>query len=376
MAAFAAARFAAGGVESEVQMMNQTSIPQSTSFGANGWPHGLVGQSTPWKAMIERLELVARTDSTVLVIGETGTGKELVARAIHRCSARRSRAFVGVNCAALPVSLLESELFGHERGAFTGAQARRVGRFELAHDGTLFLDEVGELATLVQPRLLRVLQERQFERVGGCSTIYSNLRLVAATHRDLASMCAARTFRQDLYYRLNVFPIFIPPLRERRDDIPLLVHHFVAHFAAKLNRRIPVMSEETLARLQQYDWPGNIRELQNEIERAVILADGPELKLARVGPNGGTTPSRGSIDRSLAEVNRAHLVEILRTTRGVVSGPNGAAARLGLKRSTLVARMKKLGVSPRAVARDRGPKSGVRLASRDGYGGAPCGECA
>ncbi|MEI9936599.1 MAG: sigma 54-interacting transcriptional regulator [Pseudomonadota bacterium] len=326
-------------------MMMDASVPQTASVGASGPCCGLVGQSAALRHVLRQLELVASMDSTVLVIGETGTGKELVANAVHQQSTRRGQAFVPVNCAAIPPTLLESELFGHERGAFTGAHARRAGRFELAHDGTLFLDEIGELPLTVQPRLLRALQERRFERLGSSRTVHANVRFVVATNRDLAIMCADGAFREDLFYRLNVFPILLPPLRERRDDIPLLVHHFVAQFASKMNRGIRVISNGTMSILQDHEWPGNVRELQNVIERAVILADGPELKLEPLALSALARPvARAGVYRSLDEVNRAHIVEVLRSTRGVVAGPHGAAARLGLKRSTLLYRMKKLGV--------------------------------
>ena len=320
---------------------------------------GLVGQSAALHNVVQQLELVARTESTVLIFGETGTGKELVARALHARSDRSRAPLVRVNCAAIPATLLESELFGHEKGAFTGALARRIGRFEQAHGGTVFLDEIGELLLDVQPKLLRVLQEREFERLGGTHTHRADVRLIAATHRDLAGMCRERTFRRDLYYRINVFPIEIPPLRDRRDDIPLLARHFVTLFAARLKKEVREIEPLSLSRLQDYDWPGNVRELQNVLERAVILATGPRLTVPfdRVSPplrEVHEVPEvcnvRGAAD-SLDEVNRAHIASVLRSTNGVVAGPNGAAARLGLKRSTLTFRMKKLGIPPGFAAR-------------------------
>jgi formate hydrogenlyase transcriptional activator len=301
----------------------------------------IIGSSSKLRGVLDLVAQVARTNATVLICGETGTGKELVARAIHLASPRRSGAFARINCAAIPSGLIESELFGHERGAFTGATNRRVGRFELANEGSLFLDEIGELPLEVQPKLLRVLQEREFERLGSNETVRSNARLVAATHRDLRALVDDRSFREDLYYRLNVFPIHVPPLRERDEDIPLLVTRFVRRFSSAMSKDIRSVSPATLEQLQRHDWPGNIRELQNVIERAVILCAGPvldfELELA---------PSRRKPSHeALEDVSRAHILEVLRKVHGVVGGPNGAAARLGLKRSTLNFRMKKLGIT-------------------------------
>jgi formate hydrogenlyase transcriptional activator len=292
------------------------------------------------------MEVVAPTDATVLLQGETGTGKELLARALHQLSDRRDRPFVAVNCAAIPAGLLESELFGHERGAFTGALAQRVGRFELAHQGTLFLDEIGELPLDLQPKLLRVLQEHEFERVGGTRTRHADVRLVVATNRELAQMVDAGQFRADLYYRLNVFPITIPPLRQRPEDIPLLVRHFVRHYARRLRKRIDTIPAEALAALTRYEWPGNVRELQNVIERAVILSPGPVLQLAW-GARLQSQPAAGlpARVRTLQEVEREHILRVLQDTNRVVGGPNGAAARLGLRRTTLLYRMEKLGIS-------------------------------
>jgi formate hydrogenlyase transcriptional activator len=295
---------------------------------------------------MRQVEQVAKTDATVLIYGETGTGKELIARAIHRSSRRAGGPFVKLNCAAIPTNLFESELFGHEKGAFTGATTRRDGRFELAHNGTFFLDEIGEMPAELQPKLLRVLQEREFERLGGSKTLQTNVRQVAATNRDLSTMVAERRFREDLYYRLSVFPIRLPPLRERRDDIPALVAHFVRRFAERMHKDVPSVSSICMARLQDHHWPGNIRELQNVIERAMIMTSGPSLviDLALETP----VELRRALDdtprEALADVSRAHILSVLRSTNWVVAGPNGAAARLGMKRTTLAFRMKKLGI--------------------------------
>jgi transcriptional regulator with GAF, ATPase, and Fis domain len=300
----------------------------------------MIGDSPALRDTLRAIATVAPTQSTVLVSGETGTGKELVARAVHERSARRGGPFVKVNCAAIPASLLESELFGHERGAFTGALQRRAGRFELAHGGTLFLDEIGELPIELQPKLLRVLQEREFERVGGTQSLVVETRIVAATNRDLAAMVEERTFRADLYYRLNVFPIEIAPLRARKDDVPLLARLFLRRFAAAMGKDVRELSPESLDRLVQHDWPGNVRELENVIERAVILAGGAVLEI----PPNVFHRSVVSGGDDMQEVQRRHIVAMLEKTDGVVGGPNGAAQRLGMKRSTLNFRMKKLGI--------------------------------
>ena len=309
----------------------------------------IVGQSAAICRVMQHLETVAQTDATVLILGETGTGKELVASAIHERSGRSGNPLVVLNCAALPANLLESELFGHERGAFTGAEARRVGRFELAHGGTMFLDEIGEMALDLQPRLLRVLQEREYERLGSSRTHFTDVRMIAATHRDLGAMSSAREFREDLYYRLNVFPITVPALRHRREDIPLLVEHFVEKFAQKMDKALPTLSSSTLSALCAHDWPGNVRELQNVIERAMILDTGRgfEVRFDTRSPAATRRSDEARVDvasASLAAVNRAHIERVLLDTNGVVAGPRGAAARLGMKRSTLVFRMKKLGI--------------------------------
>ncbi len=304
----------------------------------------IIGASPALEGVLQQVECVAPTDSTVLIEGETGTGKELVARAVHNLSPRCGRPFIKLNCAAIPFDLLESELFGHERGAFTGAIAQRTGRFELADKGTLLLDEVGDIPLGLQPKLLRVLQEQELERLGGTRTHRVDVRLVAATNRNLASMVERNQFRDDLYYRLNVFPIHVPSLRERRDDIPLLVEHFVRHFSERMNRRIETIPSETMQALTRYDWPGNIRELQNLMERAVILSSGPELKMRPQDLNIRVSPPQDAGHQTLEQAERTHILAILKETNWVLSGPNGAAMRLGMNRSTLQFRMKKLGI--------------------------------
>ena len=307
----------------------------------------VVGDSAALRRILKQVETVAPTGSTVLIRGETGTGKELIARALHELSPRRGRAFIKLNCAAIPTGLLESELFGHEKGAFTGAVSQKVGRFELAHQGTLFLDEVGDIPPELQPKLLRVLQEQEFERLGGTRTIKVDVRLLAATHRDLARMVADGRFREDLYYRLNVFPVVLPPLRERPDDIPRLVRHFTQQFARRMGRRIETIPSAAMDALVRYHWPGNIRELQNVIERAVILSPGPSLQV----PPADLVPAQAPVTEpalaavTLTDAEREHILGALRETGGVVGGPNGAATRLGMKRSTLYKKMKKLGIS-------------------------------
>jgi formate hydrogenlyase transcriptional activator len=304
----------------------------------------LIGKSRALEEVLDQVQRVAPTDSTVLVQGETGTGKELIAQAIHDLSSRFGRPFIKLNCAAIPFDLLESELFGHEKGAFTGAVAQKVGRFELADRGTLFLDEVGDIPLGLQPKLLRVLQEQEFERLGGTRTHQVDVRLVAATHRNLVEMVKRNEFRSDLYYRLNVFPIPLPPLRERREDIPALVEHFVEIYGRRMNKQIEYISPETMRALTSYHWPGNIRELQNFIERSVIVTSGDILQppLASLTSAVGVQPV-GAI--TLEDAERDHIRKALEQTRWVVAGPNGAAARLGIKRSTLYFRMQKLGIS-------------------------------
>src|SRR5229473_3381341 len=304
----------------------------------------IIGSSPALESVLEQVERVAPTDSTVLVQGETGTGKELIARAIHNLSSRCGRPFIKLNCAAIPFDLLESELFGHEKGAFTGAIAQKIGRFELADKGTLFLDEVGDIPLALQPKLLRVLQEQEFERLGSGRTHQVDVRLVAATHRNLVEMVKRNEFRSDLYYRLNVFPVPLPPLRARREDIPALVEHFVEIYARRMGRQIDRISPETMYELTSYPWPGNIRELQNFIERSVILTSGNVLEspLASLR-SAAEAQSLGPI--TMEDAERDHIRKTLEQTRWVVSGPNGAAARLGIKRSTLYFRMQKLGIS-------------------------------
>ena len=305
----------------------------------------IVGTSAALTAVLKQVEVVAPTESTVLILGETGTGKELIARAIHTASSRSRRPFVKLNCAAIPTGLIESELFGHEKGAFTGAIAQRIGRFELADGGTVFLDEVGEIPLELQTKLLRVIQEREFERLGSTRTLRTDARLIAATNRELQKMVEQRKFREDLFYRLNVFPIDVPALRERSEDIPLLVNHFTQRFARRMNRTIETISAETMAALTRYPWPGNIRELQNLIERAVILSHGPVLQIPLQDLDNCAAPRRDNgKDQTLEAAERAHILAILKETRWVLAGPRGAAARLGMNRSTLQFRLKKLGI--------------------------------
>jgi formate hydrogenlyase transcriptional activator len=305
----------------------------------------IVGRSPALRRVLQQVETVAPTDSTVLIHGETGSGKELIARAIHDLSPRARKPFVKLNCAAIPTGLLESELFGHEKGAFTGAVSQRIGRFELGNHGTVFLDEVGDVPLEIQPKLLRVLQEREFERLGGARTLRTDARLIAATNRDLAAMADKQEFRTDLYYRLNVFPIHVPPLRERPEDVPLLVRHFVQQFSRRMHKSIDTIPSTTLAALSRYHWPGNIRELQNLIERAVILSPGPVLNVPLSDLKSRPVPNGAAGLGTLEENERRHLLAVLQDAKWVLAGPNGAAARLGMKRSTLQFRMKKLGIS-------------------------------
>ncbi|HZV05732.1 MAG TPA: sigma 54-interacting transcriptional regulator [Gemmataceae bacterium] len=303
----------------------------------------IVGSSQTIQNILRQVEIVAPADTTVLIQGETGTGKELIARAIHNTSKRKERTFVKLNCAAIPSGLLESELFGHEKGAFTGAIAQKVGRFELADGGTLFLDEIGDIPLELQPKLLRVLQEQEFERLGGTRTLRVNVRLVAATNRDLTSMMADRQFRSDLYYRLNIFPLTLPPLRERREDIPPLVSYFVGQHAMRLKRTIESIPAEAMAALTRYPWPGNVRELENFIERSVLLSPGPVLRVAVEDLK--TPPDLPDAATTLADAEREHILAALNQTKWVIGGPTGAAARLGMKRTTLISRMRKLGIT-------------------------------
>ena len=306
----------------------------------------MVGEAPTFQAVLKSVQIVAPTDSTVLVLGETGTGKELVARAIHELSSRSKGSFVKVNCAAIPASLLESELFGHEKGSFTGAVAQKIGRFELAHGGTLFLDEIGEMPLELQPKLLRAIQDQEFERVGGSRTIRTDARLVAATNRDLKAMVAESKFRADLYYRLHVFPVHVPALRERREDVPLLTRYFVQKHAQRMGRDIGTIPTAVLDALTSYDWPGNIRELQNVVERSVILTKGSALQVPMhdlVSKAAPATPSGRSL--GIRDGERERILKALEEARGIVAGPNGAAARLGLKRTTLQSRMIKYNIS-------------------------------
>ena len=304
----------------------------------------VIGKSSALEAVFEQVECVAPTDSTVLIQGETGTGKELIARAIHNVSTRCGRSFVKLNCAAIPLDLLESELFGHEKGAFTGAIAQRIGRFEMADKGTLFLDEVGDIPPSLQPKLLRVLQEQEFERLGSTHTRRVDVRLLAATNRDLTDMMKQGDFRTDLYYRLNVFPIRIPPLHERRDDIPLLVEYFMEKYARRMGKQVKTVPSTTMEKLVSWPWPGNVRELQNMIERGVILSRGfvLEIPLTELVQSAIPVPSDSNGAFTLKAFEREHILDALRDTGWVIGGPAGAAARLGVNRSTLNARMRKL----------------------------------
>jgi formate hydrogenlyase transcriptional activator len=312
---------------------------------ANANQAELIGSSAGFEAALKKVGIVAPADSTVLIRGETGTGKELIAKAIHDQSSRRHAPFVKINCAAIPTELLESELFGHDKGAFTGAFVQTMGRFQLAHKGTLFLDEIGDLPLQLQPKLLRVLQDREFERLGSARTIKVDVRVVAATNQDLSRMVQNRQFRGDLYYRLNVFPIWLPPLRNRSGDIPSLVRHFVRKYSQRLQRNIEHIPEETLDVLKRYDWPGNIRELQNYIERAVLMSTGTTFDAPLAELTCMPKAPAESTNRTLAEAERDHILDVLRATSWLVGGPDGAAARLGLPRTTLIHKMRKLGIA-------------------------------
>jgi formate hydrogenlyase transcriptional activator len=301
----------------------------------------IVGRSPSLRKVLDQVSIVAPTDSTVLLIGETGTGKELIARAIHNLSSRNKRTFVRLNCAAIPSGLMESELFGHEKGAFTGALAQKRGRIELAHEGSLFLDEVGDIDPDLQPKLLRVLQEREFERLGSNHTIKVNVRLIAATHRDLLAMVRKGEFREDLFYRLNIFPIHIPPLRERGEDIPLLVHYFVSSYSRAMRKSIRVIPREAMEAMKNWPWPGNVRELQNFIERSVILSRGETLSAPIAELNRRSLPKTLS-GTTLHATEREAIVRALRAAHGRIAGPGGAAEQLGLKRTTLQSKMQRL----------------------------------
>ena len=326
---------------------------ESDELYSSGVPR-IIGDSAALQRVLAMVRIVAPTDSTVLINGETGTGKELIAEAIHMWSGRSNGPFVKVNCAAIPAGLLESELFGHERGAYTGAVTRGIGRFERANRGTLLLDEIGDLPLELQPKILRVIQQRQFERLGGAVTIQTDVRVICATHRNLVEMVDNREFRADLFYRLSVFPIELPPLRERVEDIRLLVHHFAMNYAARMNKRITAISEEFVTALVRHSWPGNIRELQNFIERSVILSSGDVLsgsrpELTRITPDGSKWP-KPSAPVTLEQAESSHILQTLQETKGVIGGRNGAAARLGLPRTTLMYKMRRLGIENHSEA--------------------------
>jgi transcriptional regulator with GAF, ATPase, and Fis domain len=325
--------------------------------------HDLIGSCRRFQSVLDGIETVAPVECTVLLSGETGTGKEVVARAIHNSSTRRHNRFVALNCAAIPSALLESELFGHERGAFTGAIARTIGRFQAADKGTLFLDEIGDLPLELQPKLLRVLQEQEFERLGSGQTQHVDVRIIAATNQDLLLLVRESRFRADLYYRLNVFPLALPPLRDRREDIPLLVDHFVKTFAERHRKQIEHVPESLVEALTNYDWPGNIRELQNFIERSVIISIGTTLR-SLAGELAPSTQHKSS-GETLMEAERVHIIAALEVTGWVVGGRNGAAARLGLPRTTLIAKMQKLGIS-RTPSHSHGAKLYKFPANGDG----------
>ena len=315
-------------------VIHNTSLPDREFSGIIGTSHAL-------RDVLDMVRIVAPTDATVLINGETGSGKELIAEAIHKSSCRANGPFVKVNCAAIPAGLLESELFGHERGAFTGAIARSIGRFERANRGTLLLDEIGDLPLELQPKLLRVMQERQFERLGGAGAVHTDVRVICATHRNLAQMVNERQFRADLLYRLSVFPIELPPLRNRPEDIRLLVDHFAMKYAVRMCRSITAISEEFMTALLRHSWPGNVRELQNVLERSVILSRGPVLS----GLLPELTQMKSSAPVTMGDAERSHILQTLQKTGGVLGGRNGAAARLGLPRTTLIAKMKRLGIN-------------------------------
>jgi len=344
-------------LETEDTMSAKVSL-DNYAFHGSGLPT-IIGTSAALRSVLDMVRVVAPTDATVLINGETGTGKELIAEAIHKCSRRSNRPFVKVNCAAIPAGLLESELFGHERGAYTGAVTRSIGRFERADGGTLFFDEVGDLPLDLQPKLLRVIQEREFERLGSAATIHTDVRVICATHHNLVEMINERQFRADLFYRLSVFPIELPPLRERPEDIRLMAYHFAMAYGARMRKRITAISEEFIAVLVRHSWPGNVRELQNLIERSVILSNDqvlsgslPELSRAR---SDGSPWSETFKPVTLENVQRSHILKTLDQTKGKIGGRDGAAARLGLPRTTLIHRMKRLGITVAPVATSESP---------------------
>src|SRR5271166_2050468 len=318
----------------------------------------LIGSSPKFRALLTEVERVAPVDSAVLIQGETGTGKEVIARAIHEASHRRNQRFVALNCAAIPSALLESELFGHERGAFTGACTQTKGRFQMADGGTLFLDEIGDMPLELQPKLLRILQEQEFERLGSSQTVRVNVRVVAATNQDLEQLVTKKLFRIDLFYRLNVIPICLPPLRERVQDIPALTEFFVAKFAARLNKPIDLIPDEVMEALKAHDWPGNIRELQNFIERAVVFSPESVLRLPLADLKLMTKQPSAAASRTLADAEREHILDVLKQTDGLIGGMQGAASRLGLPRTTLVYKMRKLGIEARRSHRSRSVQAG------------------
>jgi len=333
----------------EISMVGSSAIAKlhasHESQPENG-THGIIGNSPRLKSVLDQISLVAPTDSTVLILGETGTGKELVARAVHKLSPRRNAPFVTLNCAAVPAGLLESELFGHERGAFTGAETQRIGRFEAANGGTLFLDEVGDIPLDLQVKLLRVLQEKEFERLGSTRSSRVNVRVVAATNRDLIQMIDDKSFRADLYYRLSVFPILLPPLRERPEDIPVLIRHFATKYAERMNKAVEAIPSETMEAMLSYNWPGNIRELQNFIERGVIISQSPVFQpdLGQI-QHQRTKPRNNS--QTLNDATRNHILQILDEANWVIGGRHGAATRLGIPRTTLISKMRRLGIESR-----------------------------
>jgi len=332
----------------DIMPINSSGVPRKVPSSA------LISSNPGLRSVWCAVQMVAHTDSSVLIQGETGTGKELVARAVHDESPRRHGPYVKLNCAALPAGLAESELFGHERGAFTGAVSRTDGRFQQAHGGTLFLDEIGELPLELQPKLLRILQEQEYQRIGSGRTVHVDVRLIAASNEDLQQMVLQRRFRADLFYRLNVFPISIPPLRNRREDIPLLVGYFLRSLAPRVNKEVTEIADEALEALKRQEWPGNVRELQNVIERAVIRSSGPRLEIP-IEDLRVTSCSNAAMKQTHADAERSYILDVLEQTKGVVSGPNGAASRLGLPRTTLTYRMRRLGiVQRRTILGDRG----------------------
>jgi formate hydrogenlyase transcriptional activator len=344
-----------------------------TRLGRKTLGDTIVGVESGLRAVMERVELVARSDAPVLIFGETGTGKELVARAIHNRSARHQGPFDRVNCGAIPPELIDSQLFGHERGAFTGAVEARRGWFERADGGTLFLDEIGDLPLELQPKLLRALQEQEFERLGSGQTIRVNVRVVAATNQDLAQLVADKEFRADLYYRLNVIPIFLPPLRERVEDIPLLVEHFVSKLSARLNKPIDLIPNDVMEALKAFDWPGNIRELQNFVERAIVFSPESVLRLPLTSLKQITKQPSAAASRTLADAEREHILDVLRQADGQIGGQYGAASRLGLPRTTLLYKMRKLGIEARRTHRRLSVQKKYNGQSRLASGAEPLG---